>query len=66
MVRELQGLSAYLGGNFKRANLENPEIHQLASAARKMQALLGVFRKAKSNGKIALKLLTLKGIVITS
>lgn len=48
MVLELKGLSSYLGGNLKRANLENPEIAQLASAARKMQALLGVFRQAKS------------------
>lgn len=47
MVLELKGLNTYLGGNFKRTNLESPELAQLASAARKMQALLGVFRQAK-------------------
>ncbi len=47
MVLELKGLSAYLGGNFKRKNLDNPELAQLASAAKKMQALLGVFRQSK-------------------
>lgn len=48
MVLELKGLSNYLGGNFKRSNLESPELGQLASAARKMQALIGVFRQAKT------------------
>jgi hypothetical protein len=49
MILELKGLSAYLGGNFKRSNLESPELGQLASAARKMQALLGVFRQSKTH-----------------
>lgn len=48
MVLELKGLSTYLGGNFKRTNLDNPELAQLAAAARKMQALLGVFRHSKT------------------
>lgn len=47
MILELKGLNTYLGGNFKRSNLESPELAQLASAARKMQALLGVFRQSK-------------------
>ncbi len=47
MILELKGLNSYLGGNLKRTNLENPELAQLANAARKMQALLGVFRQAK-------------------
>lgn len=51
MVLELKGLNTYLGGNFKRTNLENPELIQLASAARKMQALLGVYREAKRKQK---------------
>jgi type III secretion protein W len=45
--KELDGLSSYLGGNFKRANMEGPEIAQLARSARQMQAVLGVFRQAK-------------------
>lgn len=48
MRLEFKGLSRYLGGNLKRSNLENPEISQLANAARKMQAILGVFRQTKT------------------
>lgn len=44
---ELKGLSSYLGGNFKRTNLESPELAQLASAARKMQAWLNSLRFLK-------------------
>jgi hypothetical protein len=47
MILELKGLNSYLGGNFKRTNLDNPELAQLAGAARKMQALLGVYRQSK-------------------
>lgn len=53
MILELKGLSTYLGGNFKRANLETPEMIQLASAARKMQTLLNVFRLTKEHAKRA-------------
>ena len=49
MALELKGLSSYLGGNFKRFNIDNPELAQLASAARKMQGLLGVFRQSKAH-----------------
>ncbi len=49
MILELKGLSTYLGGNFKRTNLETPEMIQLASAARKMQTLLNVFRLTKEH-----------------
>lgn len=49
MMLELKGLSAYLGANLKREHLENPELFQLASSARKMQALLQVFRQAKNS-----------------
>lgn len=48
MLKELKGLSRYLGTNFKRNNLENAELAQLANAARKMQALIGVYRQAKT------------------
>lgn len=47
MLKELKGLNRYLGANFKRENLENAELGQLASAVRKMQALLGVYRQSK-------------------
>lgn len=47
MKLELKGLSGYLGQNFKRGNIENAELSQLAKAARKMQALDGVFKLAK-------------------
>lgn len=47
MLKELKGLSRYLGANFKRDNLENAELGQLANAVRKMQALLGVYRQSK-------------------
>jgi hypothetical protein len=51
MLLELKGLSTYLGGNFKRTNLETPEMLQLASAARKMQTLLNVFRLTKEHAR---------------
>lgn len=47
MKLELKGLSRYLGKNFKRENLEQAELIQLAKAARKMQALDAVFKEAK-------------------
>lgn len=46
MKLELDGLSRYLNVNFKRNNLENSELAQLAKAARKMQALIHVYLEA--------------------
>jgi hypothetical protein len=66
MVLELKGLNSYLGGNLKRANLENPELAQLAGAARKMQALLGVFRQSKSHVPTMESYLELNGILATA
>lgn len=63
MVLELKGLSTYLGGNLKRTNLDNPELAQLAIAARKMQALLGVFRQSKAHVPIIESYLDLNGIL---
>src|SRR4029077_1482810 len=63
MVLELKGLNTYLGGNFKRSNLESPELGQLASAARKMQALLGVFRQSKTHIPTMESYLSLNGVV---
>lgn len=58
MILELKGLNTYLGGNLKRTNLENPELAQLAAAARKMQALLGVYRQSKQHLATAENFLT--------
>jgi hypothetical protein len=63
MLLELKGLSAYLGGNFKRKNLDHPELAQLASAARKMQALLGVFRQSKIHLSSMESYLELSGVL---
>ncbi len=63
MVLELKGLNTYLGGNLKRTNLENPELAQLAGAARKMQGLLGVFRQAKVNKATMESYLELNGVI---
>lgn len=61
MVLELKGLSSYLGGNFKRFNLENAELAQLAAAAKKMQALLNVFRQTQSQVSVISIYLKTKG-----
>lgn len=66
MVLELKGLSTYLGGNLKRTNLENPELAQLAAAARTMQALLGVYRQSKAHIPTMESYLELNGILIAS
>ena len=63
MVLELKGLSSYLGGNLKRVNLENPELYQLAAAARKMQALLGVFRQTKIHIPTMMTYLKVNGVL---
>lgn len=63
MVLELKGLNSYLGGNFKRSNLESPELAQLANAARKMQALLGVFRQSKVHIPTMESFLELNGVL---
>lgn len=63
MALELKGLNTYLGGNLKRTNLDNPELAQLAGAARKMQALLGVFRQSKSHIPTMESYLQLNGIL---
>jgi LPS O-antigen subunit length determinant protein (WzzB/FepE family) len=57
MILELKGLSSYLGGNFKRTNLENPELMQLASAAKKMQAILNIFRLSEDHSRRIVKYL---------
>lgn len=62
MILELKGLSTYLGGNLKRSNLESPELSQLASAVRKMQGLLGVFRQTKSHIPTLESYLALNGV----
>lgn len=64
MTLELKGLSSYLGGNFKRTNLDNPELAQLAGAARKMQAMLGVFRQSKAHINVMQSYLELNGVLI--
>lgn len=66
MVLEFKGLSSFLGGNFKRTNLDNPELMQLAVAARKMQALLGVFRQSKAHIPTVESFLELNGILFES
>jgi hypothetical protein len=66
MILELKGLSTYLGGNFKRKNLDNPELAQLASSARKMQALLGVFRQSKGHIPMMESYLELNGVLIAA
>ena len=66
MVLEFKGLSSFLGGNFKRTNLDNPELMQLAVAARKMQALLGVFRQSKAHVPTVESFLELNGILFDS
>lgn len=66
MALEFKGLSSYLGANFKRGNIENPELFQLASAARKMQALLGVFRQSKVHVPTMESYLQLNGILIAT
>jgi hypothetical protein len=64
MILELKGLNTYLGGNLKRTNLENPELAQLAGAARKMQGLLGVYRQAKINQTTTMEsYLELNGVI---
>jgi hypothetical protein len=63
MILELKGLNTYLGGNFKRTNLESPELSQLANAARKMQALLGVFRQSKAHIPTMESYLSLNGVI---
>lgn len=63
MVLELKGLSSYLGGNFKRKNLEHPELARLASAAKKLQALLGVFRQSKIQLSSMESYLALNGVL---
>lgn len=60
MMLELKGLNSYLGGNLKRTNLDNPELAQLAGAARKMQGILGVFRQAKAHFETMVSFLKLK------
>lgn len=66
MMLELKGLNNYLGGNLKKNNLENPELSQLASAARTMQALLGVYRQSKAHIPTMESYLELHGIFETS
>ena len=63
MILELKGLNSYLGGNLKRNNLDNPELAQLAAAARKMQALLGVFRQSKAQIPTMTSYLSLIGML---
>ena len=63
MVHELKGLSSYLGGNFKRINLDSPELAQLAGAARKMQGILGVFRQSKIHIPTMESYLRLNGVL---
>lgn len=63
LLLECEGLSTYLGGNFKRANLEIPEIAQLVSAARTMQALKGVFYQSKTHISTIESYLTLNGVL---
>ena len=66
MMLELKGLNNYLGGNLKKNNLENPELSQLASAARTMQALLGVYRQSKAHIPTMESYLELHGIFESS
>lgn len=66
MLKELKGLSRYLGTNFKRDNLENAELGQLANAARKMQALLGVYRQSKTALSTLENYLSIQGLFETN
>lgn len=63
--KELSGLSTYLGGHFKRSNMESPELAQLASAVKKMQAIRGGHRQAtleKNTMKIFVRLILEKAM----
>lgn len=67
LVKDLKtGFWPFLGGNFKRTNLDNPELIQLAIAARKMQALLGVFRQTKAHFPTMISYLKSKDVVETA
>lgn len=61
MVKEFQGLSRYLGENLKRV-LENPELGRLNTAAKKMQAILGVFKDAKVRSRVVYAYLKSQGL----
>ena len=63
MIFELSGLNTFLGGNLKRKNLESPELSQLVSAARKMQALTGVFEQIKQRLTTLKSFLGLSGVL---
>lgn len=49
MMNEFKPLNTYLGSNFKRPDLEGPEIARLASTTRMMQAIIDVFRLTKGS-----------------
>lgn len=63
MVRELKGLSTYLGANFKRNNLESAELIKLTRVARIMQAVNGVFRLARQRVQTLENYLELNGVL---
>ncbi len=63
MALEFKGLSAYLGSELKRTNLDNPELAQLTKAARTMQAALFVYKIAMGHLPTMESYLQLNGIL---
>lgn len=63
MKLELKGFSSFVGKDFKRKDLENAELNQLAQSVRQMQALLGVVRQAKNRCPIMEHYLEVNGIL---